>query len=439
MIVFNIVQIAEIAAIVLLLALSAFFSASETAYTSLSKPRLRTMDPNGTDRAVQRALANVEDYDRLLTTILIGNNIANIAASTISTALLISLWPDYGTLIATILMITVLLLVGEVTPKTYAKHNSERIAVRFSGAIHVFMVVLRPISSIFMSASHGISKKAMENSGEQAPSDEETSIMIDEILEEGSMEEAENKLIRSAMEFDDTPVGDICIPRVDIVAVSSESNAADVRDVFLASGYTRLPIYEGSIDHIIGYVALKDCLKGFYDGGEFSFLDTIRPVRFFPETVGLDEVFKQMQRSHSQIGIVLDEYGGTYGMVTTEDLIEELVGEIYDETDEEASGGALKALEDGSYVVSGSANMKDVMESLGLEFDPSESETVSIGGYIAEKLERIPRLGDRVDTGGAELKVKAYRNRRVKEVLIVPIVQEEPEPGDQGTENTESP
>lgn len=208
--------------------------------------------------------------------------------------------------------------------------------------------------------------------------------------------------------------------------------------MFLASGYTRLPIYEGSIDHIIGYVALKDCLKGLSDGEEFSFLDTIRPVKFFPETVGLDEVFKQMQRSHSQIGIILDEYGGTYGMVTTEDLIEELVGEIYDETDEEASGGVLKALEDGSYVVSGSANMKDVMDSLGLEFDPTESETVSVGGYIAEKLERIPRLGDHVDAGGADLKVKAYRNRRVKEVVITPIVREEPESGDQGTESTES-
>lgn len=435
---FSALHIAEIIAIILLLALSAFFSASETAYTSLSKPRLKSIDPNGTDRAVQRAIANHEDYDRLLTTILVGNNIVNTASSTICTALLISLWPDFGTLVATVLMITVLLIVGEISPKTHAKHHAERTAVRFSGTLHIFMVVLSPISFVFLKITNFVTRR-VSSSEEEAPTDEETTAMIDELLEEGTMEAEENKLIRSAMEFDDTPVGDICVPRVDIVAVPSDSAPEEVAKMFITSGFTRLPIYDGTIDHIIGYVALKDCIKGMYEEGESTYLDTIRPVKFFPETVGLDEVFREMQKSHAQMAIILDEYGGTFGMVTTEDLIEELVGEIYDETDEGGAVNTVKALDNGTFVVSGAANMKVVMDSLGLEFDPEESESVSIGGFIAEKLERIPHAGDHVETRGAEFRVKSYRNRRVKEVLITPLNPESQEPEDPDKETSEDP
>ena len=414
---FGTVQFIEIILIILLLALSAFFSGSETAYTGLSRARLKAMDPDGKDRKVQRALANHEDFDRLLTTILVGNNIVNTASSTICTALLIyAIGDDLGTVAATVLMITVLLVAGEITPKTIAKHNAESFAVKVSGAVHMCMVVLSPLTYVFLKATKGIANRVTHGEEEEAPTDEETTAMIDEILDEGTMEAEESKLIRSAMDFDEKTVGDICVPRVDIVAVSKDADSETVRRAFINSEFSRLPVYEGSIDRIIGYVSMKDFFLGCSRDDGTPLSQQLHSVKFFPEQAGLDEVFSAMQKDKAQVVVVLDEFGGTSGMVTLEDLLEEIVGEIYDESDRETE--LITPNDDGTFKVSGDANIFDVMERLGLQFECEDFGSVSIGGYIASVLERIPRIGDEVRAGDAVISVSNYRNRRVREVCI---------------------
>ena len=323
--VFDTFQIASVILIIIFLILSTFFSGSETAYTGLSHVRLKAMDPDGTNRKVQRALANSEDFDRLLTTILVGNNIVNTASAAVCTALLISLWPEWGTLISTLLMITVLLIIGEITPKTLAKRNEERFACRVAFPIHYSMIILSPITHVFLKATKGITKAIYRGEGpeDDHPSDEETTAIIDEILDEGSMEESENQLIRSAMEFDDKSVAEICVPRVDITAVSSTASVDEVMMAFVATEFSRMPVYEGTIDRIIGYVSMKDFFLSYASGKQQVSLGQIHPLRFFPKSTSLDDVFHEMQKSQTQIAIVLDDYGGTYGMVTLEDLLED--------------------------------------------------------------------------------------------------------------------
>ena len=407
-------QIASVALIVFLLVLSSFFSASETAYTGLSQVRLKAMDPDGNDRKVQRAIANYENFDKLLTTILVGNNIVNTASSAVCTALLISLWPEWGTLIATLLMITVLLIAGEITPKTIAKRNEEKFACRVAFPVYWAMIVLSPISKVFMGATKGITWAICRNGQmeEVPPSDSETTAMIDEILEEGTMEAQENALIRSAMQFDDKNVCDICVPRVDISAVSNDSTADEIRAAFVNTEFSRLPVYDGSIDRIIGYVSMKDFFLNEVSGNDDA-VRLVHPLKFFPMMTSLDDVFRDMQKSQMQMAVVLDDYGGTYGMVTMEDLLEELVGEIYDESDEVER--PIVPETDGTFTVSGDANIFEVMESLGQEFDCGEFGSVSVGGYISYRLGRIPHVGDEVRVGRVTITVKVFRSRRVRE------------------------
>ena len=431
--IFSTFQIVAILLIIFFLVLSSFFSASETAYTGLSQVRLKAMDPDGNDRRVQRALANHEDFDRLLTTILVGNNIVNTASSAVCTALMISLWPEWGTLLATLLMITVLLIVGEITPKTIAKRNEERFACRVAFPIHYSMVVLFPISRIFLGATRGITKAICRNGEDEEapPTDMETTAMIDEILDEGTMEDQENQLIRSAMQFDDKNVCDICVPRVDIAAVSHDATVEEIKNAFATTEFSRLPVYEGSIDRIVGYLSMKDFFLADATGAEAP-VRQIHPLRFFPMTTGLDDVFREMQKSQMQMAVVLDDYGGTYGMVTMEDLLEELVGEIYDESDEVER--PIVPEPDGSFTVSGDANIFEVMESLGQEFDCGEFGSVSVGGYISYRLGRIPHVGDEIRVGRVTIAVKVFRSRRVREAgfrIDPPAPAEE----ETGTEN----
>ena len=265
-----------------------------------------------------------------------------------------------------------------------------------------------------MGATRGITRAIYRNGEmeEVPPSDMETTAMIDEILDEGTMEAQENELIRSAMQFDDKNVCDICVPRVDISAVSNDSTTEEIRAAFVSTEFSRLPVYDGSIDRIIGYVSMKDFFINQVSGADES-VRLIHPLKFFPMTTSLDEVFRDMQKSQMQMAVVLDDYGGTYGMVTMEDLLEELVGEIYDENDEVER--PIVPETDGTFTVSGDANIFEVMESLGQEFDCGEFGSVSVGGYISYRLGRIPHVGDEVRVGRVTITVKVFRSRRVRE------------------------
>ena len=424
-----IITAALIAAVIFLLILSGFFSASETAYTGLSRTRLKSMDPDGTNRGVQRALKNYEEFDRLLTTILVGNNIVNIASSTICTALLCDyLGATWGTVAATILMITVLLIVGEITPKTLAKRNPEKMAIFLSRAIAYTMRVLKYITTVFMKVTRSVTyvAGAEEESGPSI-TEEELSVMIDEIQQEGTLEKNESELIKSAMEFDDITVGEICTPRVDVVSVSITTDIESLKALFISTEFSRIPVYEGSVDRIIGAVFFKDFFMKYSSKKQFRVTDMIRPVKFVPKDASLDRVMRELQKSKIHMAIVLDEFGGTYGIVTMEDILEELVGEIWDESDDVKRAFVRES--DTQYMVLGDANIAEVMTDLGLNFDPENYTSGTVGGYIAYKLEKVPVVGDSVDCGDAIITVRSVRSRRVKETTftIKPQMPEEAE------------
>ncbi len=406
-----------ITVVILLLILSAFFSASETSYTGLNRTRLKSMDPDGTDRRIARTLQNYEQFDRLLTTILVGNNIVNIASSTICTTLLCEyLGETWGTVAATLLMITVLLIVGEITPKTIAKRNPEKVAIWLSGAIAFSMRALKYITSVFMKVTQGVSHVTGGDEEPDGITEEELSVMIDEIQQEGTLEKNESELIKSAMEFDDTRVGDICIPRVDIVSVNITEDLEKVKAKFIDTELSRIPVYEGSIDRIIGAVFFKDFFSKYTTRNSFSLADVIRPVKFEPKDAKLDSVMNDLQKSKLHMAIVLDEYGGTYGLVTMEDILEELVGEIYDESDEIKRAYVRES--DTQYMVYGDANIMDVTTMMGLNFDPEDYESGTVGGYIAYRLEKVPTVGDTVECPDFTITVRSVRSRRVRETTF---------------------
>ena len=411
--------IALLAVMAVLLALSAFFSASETAYTGMSRTRLKSMDPDGTDKRIQRALKNADDFDRLLTTILVGNNIVNIASSTICTFLMCELLMNdfWGTVAATVLMITLLLILGEITPKTWAKKNPERVAIGMSGPVSVAIRILKHITSLFLKVTHGVTKVTGAEESDPAITEEELGIMIDEIQQEGTLEKRESELAKAALEFDDIRVGEICVPRVDMVTVSLTADAETLKNLFVVTEFSRIPVYEGTVDRIIGAVFFKDFFMKYTAKKTVRIADILRPVRFVPQEMSISSVMSDLQKSKLHMAVVLDDYGGTAGLVTMEDLLEELVGEIWDESD------IVKHIytreSENTFRVLGDANIEQVTEELGLPFDREECDSPTTGGYIAYRLSKLPQVGDRVDCGAFELIVRSMRSRRVKEVSLI--------------------
>ncbi len=419
-----------VAVIVLLLAFSAFFSGTETAYTSANTARLKKKAEDG-DKRARRALANMDNFDRLLTTVLVGNNVVNIASSTLTTFVLTELY-DAGTatIISTVLMITVLLIIGEITPKTLAKHHPEKVAMRNAGLMHGIMVALSPLTWVFLKVTNAVTA-ATGDDGKKQPTmtEAELGVMIDEIQEEGQLEKSESELIKSAMELDDKPVEAICVPRVDITAANVSVNAEVLKNIFVDSGFSRIPVYEGSIDRIVGAVFIKDFFAKYTSGKKFRVTDIIRPVKFVPRDASVAKVMSDLQKAKLNMAVVLDDYGGTVGIVTMEDLLEELVGEIWDEND--TVDYPIRQEPDGSYTVDGAANIYEVFEKIGRSFEDSGYDSSTVGGYFGYRLQRIPRVGDSVLSGDVRMTVVATGGRRIKDVKfeIVPPALELP-PGE---------
>ena len=414
-------------ALLALIILSAFFSASETAYTSASKIRLKNLVNDGNKRA-GKALHLLDNYEKLLTTILVGNNLVNILASSICTWMFAAFFGDWSVIAATLFMLLVLLTFGEITPKTLAKRHPERIAMLFARPLTFMMIVFTPISICFRALSGSLKPEDQEE--QPTLTEEELSVMIDEIEGEGVLEKSESELIKSAMEFDDKQISEILTPRVDIVAVDKTATMEDMKNVLLSSGFSRIPVYDGTIDRIIGVVYAKDFYSRYFEGAKIKMEDLMRPVKFIPETATVARTLTEIQKSMVQMIVVLDSYGGTVGIVSLEDILEELVGEIWDESDEVQYSIVRES--DGSYAVLGEANIFDMMEEIGVEFDTGDYEDHTVGGYIQYKLNRVPVKGDRVENDEVKMIVRTVRNRRVKMVQVT--VKKEPVPKEEQTE-----
>lgn len=408
----------EYAAIILLIIMSAFFSATETAFSSVNKIRLKHEASNGNKKAA-RALKIAENFDKTLTTILVGNNIVNILSTSLGTVICTELFGAKGVGIATAAMTVLILIFGEIMPKSLAKENAEKFALSFGGLLNVFIVVLTPVTFIFRGLKNLVSK--IFKSGSDAPSvtEDELKYIIDEIEEEGVLEEQESDLVRSALEFDDKNVSEVLIPRVRITAVEKNDSLEHIRELFFTEQYSRMPVYEKNIDNIIGFIHERDFFKLTVSDEHADGIESIiHEVIYITEFQTVSEVLARMQKEKIHMAIIKDQYGGTYGMVTMEDLIEELLGEIYDETDEE-DHSFIKVSEN-EYDAAADFNLREFEEKLGLPEDTIKSESYTLGGWALELFGRIPQAGDEVKDGIFTLKVlEAEENRIIRLKITV--------------------
>lgn len=414
-----------IIALVFLVACSAFFSASETAFSSLNQIRLKSRAEDG-DASAARVLAMAEKYDKLLSTILIGNNIVNIAAASIGTILFTrALGAERGATMSTIVLTIVVLIFGEVTPKSLAKEMPETVATAVSPMLNLLMVLFTPLTWLF-SQWKRLLGHFVHSTEEDTITEGELMTMVSEAENDGELTDRESELIRSAIEFDDVEVEEILTPRVDVVAVEDNTSLDEVAQTFAESGYSRLPVYHDTIDNIIGVVHEKD----FYLARlkkETSLEELVKPTLYTTGSTQISQLLRTLREQHHHLAVVVDEYGGTEGIITLEDILEELVGEIWDEHDEATEDFHKQS--DGSWIVLGSASVDDLFETLGLPED-EDIDSNTVNGLVQEKTCHLPKVGDRFTLGSYDGVVTRTAKRRVTEVRLTPAEKTEPEKND---------
>lgn len=415
--------IGMIVAVVILVMCSAYFSATETAFTSLNTIRMKTWAENGDKRAA-RALALEQDYDKLLSSILIGNNIVNITATTISTLLFTKIFVTYGATISTVVITIVVLIFGEISPKSVAKEFPERFAMFSAPILRVIIVVLTPLNFLF-SMWKKLLSKIFKPSGDDGITEEELMGIVDQAESEGGLDAHEGDLIRASIEFNDLDVSDILTPRVDLVAVDEESTMQEVGALFVENGYSRLPIYHETIDNIIGVIHQKDFYKARVRG-EDRLAMIKSPVVYTTPNTKIFKLLRILQMNKVHMAVVVDEYGGTEGIVTLEDILEELVGEIWDEHDEVTE--FLHKQPDGSYNIDCTTDLDDMYDLFEIK---GECEASTVSGWVLEQIDRIPKQGDHFIAEGLEVTVTAVDNRRVMEINVKPVPQETAESDDE--------
>ena len=407
-------------ALVILVGFSAFFSASETAFSSLNQIRLKSRAEDG-DSSAARVLNMAEQYDKLLSTILIGNNIVNIAAASIGTILFTRmLGAERGATVSTIVLTIIVLIFGEVTPKSLAKEMPEKVATAVSPFLVLLMALMTPLTWLFTQWKKLLGR--FVHSGEADTITEgELMTMVSEAENDGELTDRESELIRSAIEFDDVEVEEILTPRVDVVAVEDDIPLEELAQTFAESGYSRLPVYHGTIDNIIGVVHEKD----FYIARlkkATKIDDLVVPTLYTTGSTQISQLLRTLREQHHHLAVVVDEYGGTEGIITLEDILEELVGEIWDEHDEVTED--FRKQSDGSWLVSGSASVDDLYEELDLpEEEDIDSNTVN--GLVQEKTCHLPKVGDRFTLGEYDGVVTRTAKRRVTEVRLTPAAPAE--------------
>ena len=378
----------SIIAIIVLVFFSAYFSATETAFTSLNRIRMKNMANDGNQKA-REVMELSENYDNLLSTILVGNNIVNIALSSISTVLFISIYPRYGATLATVFATVVVLIFGEISPKSLAKENPEKFAMISAPFIKFLSVLLKPINWLFAQWKKLLAK--LFNANEARPiTEDERLTMVEEAETEGGIDEGQSELIQNAIEFNDLEAWDVLTPRVDIIAIEADTQEEEIGRLFLETGFSRLPVYDGDLDNIVGVLNQKD-FHNYIKGGRASVSEYIKPVIFVAGSMRIAQLLKKLQTVKTHIAIIVDEYGGTYGLVTMEDILEELVGEIYDEHDAVELQDIVQQ-QDGSYRVLCGTNIDKMFDYFDVE---EEINATTVNGWVVLQLDKLPEVGDK--------------------------------------------
>lgn len=401
--------------------LSGYFSATETAFTAINKIRLRAKAEDG-DKGAKRVLKLADNYDRLLTTILIGNNIVNILASSLFTLLMIALIPKnegLATTLSTVILTVVILIFGEITPKVLAKEFPEGFA-RFSAPfINVLAWLLIPFTFLF-----GLWKKLLlkifKHKEDNAITDDELKILVEEAEHEGGINAQESDLIRSAIEFNDLEAKDILVPRVDVIAIDCQTPLTEVDKIFMETRYSRLPVYKDTVDNIIGILHEKDFIKQRLDEN-FSLEKASKPAIFVVSTTKISAVLQQLQKSKSHMAVVSGEFGDTVGIITMEDILEELVGEIWDEHDEVLSDITQES--ETEYKVLGITSVNDLCAYFDL--GNVESDSATVGGWVIDMLGKVPDEGDELVYQNLQLTVAKTEFRRITELKVVILSETE--------------
>ncbi len=408
--------------IVFLVAFSAMFSGCETAFSTVNRVRLKNKASQGDTRA-GKALRIAENFDDSLTTILIGNNIVNIASTSISTVLFTDLFGSKGIGIATVVMTVVVLIFGEILPKTFAKENSEKCSLFFAGALSALIFIFTPVVFIFTTIKNFVSK--LYSDPDKAPSvtEDELHYIIDEIEEEGVLEESESDLVKSALDFDETVVSEILTPRVKIVGVELNTDIEEIKRVFLTEMYSRLPVYEKTIDNIVGIITQKDFFKMIFEGRN-DIQKIIQDVIFISEFKPINDALHEMQRSKTHMSVIIDQYGGTKGIITMEDIIEELVGEIYDENDEVISPMTKTA--DDTFDISGELAVSEMLETLEYPEDYIRTNATTVSGWIMELTGHIPKEGEIIQSDCFEIKIAEMNENKIVKLELKIVRPEKP-------------
>lgn len=409
-------DLSTIFALVILVACSAFFSASETAYTSLNTVRMKRMAADGDARAA-KVLKLAERYESLLSSILIGNNIVNILASSLATVLFVRMLGGSGVTVSTLVITVVILLFGEVTPKNIAKDHAETIALKFYPVLFALTKLFTPLNWL-LGCWQKMIGKVVKPAEDRGFTEEELITIVEEAENEGGIDAHESELIRSAIEFTDVDVEEILTPRVEIQAVDIEASEDEISDLFQESGYSRLPVYQETVDNIVGILHEKDF---FSNHGKVPVREMMTTPTFVMQNTKVSDLLKLLQKTKSHMAVVVDEYDGVQGIVTMEDILEELVGEIWDEHDEVVE--EYRALPEGGYLVDGGANLDDMLELFDIhkEYDP-----VTVNGWVREELGRFPKAGDSFECDNLIVTVEKAEKRRATEIRVVPKPVEMP-------------
>lgn len=409
-------NILQIGLLIVLLLGSGFFSASETSLMSLSKIRIRYMEEEGV-KGAKLVSSLIEKSSDLLSSILVGNNVVNIAATSVSTSLFINIFGDGGVAIATAVMTVLVLIFGEITPKTIAANSPEKIAVIVSKPISIIMKITKPIVWVFNLLT-GIIFKIMgiENDGVKPfITEEELKAMVNVSHEEGVLEIEEREIINNVFQFGDMQAKEAMIQRLDMVAVNIEDSYDEIIELFKSEKLSRLPVYQESIDDIVGILNIKDII--FLSDEEiqnFNIKNYVREAFFTYEFKKITQLLEEMKKEKSQMAIVVDEYGGTAGLLTIEDLVEVIVGDIDDEYDEEEE--EIVKVSDNEYLVEGSTKISDVNEQIGIKFESDEFD--SIGGFIIGYLKRIPEENELIEVGNVKFSVESIDKNRINKIRI---------------------
>ena len=424
-------DVIQLLTLVVLLALSAFFSSTETALTTVNKIRVRTLAESGVERAVTLSKV-IEQQGKMLSAILIGNNIVNLSASSLMTTLTIKLFGNKAVGVATGVLTLLILVFGEITPKTLSTISAESMALRSAGIIYALMYVLTPVIAVVNKLSLGVLMflKVDPNKKQDMITEDELRTIVEVSHEEGVIETKEKKMINNVFDFGDSLAKDIMVPRIDMVFVNVDATYDELIDIFRNEQYTRIPVYEETTDNVIGIVNVKDLLL-IEDHDNFHIRDCLRQPMYTYEYKKNSELMIEMQKSFSNLVIVLDEYGATAGLVTLEDMLEEIVGEIRDEYDQDE----IKTVQQkgpGEYSVAGAMKLADINDRLGLELESEDYD--SVGGLVIGLLDHLPDEGEEVSDGGIRFIVESVDKNRIDRIRMILEEDGQEEGGDEAAD-----